>query len=182
MDRILPSSADKFETYRSRDFDLAGMKSQRGKGGVDVKPGDQAVYYLTGAMAFGSTAEVAGRAEYGEGPIRTSSPDGELYPHRFPIPLEAADPARRVRRAADLVESMRHTKKWPAEHWQQAVTNVARAEKITQSEARALLHGLSSTGRSAGHTHSRVSSTLVLSAGPPTAPNRAEARAPPVPG
>lgn len=36
---MLVSSADNFETTRTRGFDLAGMKSRHGKKAAEVKPG-----------------------------------------------------------------------------------------------------------------------------------------------
>lgn len=117
---MLVSSADNFETSRARGFDIAGMKSRHGKKAERVRPGDKVIFYLTGAMAFGGTAEVTGTAGYGEDPIWKSSRDGEKYPHRFPVRVEvAAEPGEYVK-AADLVEAMAHTKKWPAQHWRLA--------------------------------------------------------------
>ncbi|MDQ3855512.1 MAG: EVE domain-containing protein [Chloroflexota bacterium] len=117
---MLVSSAENFETSRRRGFDLAGMKSRHGKKAADVRPGDKVIFYLTGAMAFGGTAEVTGEAVYSEEPIWTSKKDGELYPHRFPIRLEAATEPGEYVPAARLVEAMQYTKKWPAEHWRLA--------------------------------------------------------------
>lgn len=117
---MLVSSAANFEVSRSRGFDLAAMKSRHGKKAAELAPGDKVVFYLTGAMAFGGTAEVVGPAFYSEEPIWSSSGDGELYPYRFPIRVElAAGPGEYVP-AADLVEAMQHTKKWPPEHWRLA--------------------------------------------------------------
>ncbi len=42
---MLVSSAENFETSRSRGFDLAGMKSRHGKKPAEVRPGDKVVYY-----------------------------------------------------------------------------------------------------------------------------------------
>ncbi len=127
---MLVSSAENFETSRRRGFDIAGMKSRHGKKAAEVRLGDKVVYYLTGVMAFGGTAEVTGPAEYQEEPIWTSSRDGEVYPYRFPVTLEtAAEPGEYVP-AADLVAPMQHTKKWPEAHWRLAFQgNVHRLPK-----------------------------------------------------
>lgn len=117
---MLVSSAENFETSRSRGFDVAGMKSRHGKKAAEVKPGDKVIYYLTGVMAFGGTAEVTGEASYSEDPIWKSSKDGELYPHRFPVRPESATEPGEYIPAAGLVEAMLHTKKWPADHWRLA--------------------------------------------------------------
>lgn len=117
---MLVSGANNFETSRERGFDIAGMKSRHGRKAAEVKPGDKVVFYLTGAMAFGGVAEVTGEAFYAEDPIWCSSREGEVYPHRFPIQIEAAVAAEDYVPAADLVERMKHTKKWPSEHWRLA--------------------------------------------------------------
>lgn len=78
------------------------------------------MFYLIGDMAFGGTAEVTGEVEYSEEPVWTSSKQGELYPHRFPIRLEVAADRDEYPPASELVGQMRHTKKWPAEHWRLA--------------------------------------------------------------
>ncbi len=117
---MLVSGANNFETSRERGFDLAGMKSRHTKKAAEVKPGDKVIFYLTGAMAFGGTAEVTGEAFYAEDRIWCSSREGEVYSHRFPIALEVAAPPNEYVPAAELVEEMLHTKKWPAQHWRLA--------------------------------------------------------------
>jgi len=117
---MLVSSAENFEISRSRGFDLAGMKSRHGKKAAQVKPGDKVVFYLTGVMAFGGTAEVTGTAEYSEEPIWVSKKEGELYPYRFPIKIEVAADQGKYIPAVELVEQMEYTKKWPPEHWRLA--------------------------------------------------------------
>ena len=67
-------------------------------------------------MAFGGTEELTGEAESSEEPIWKSSRDGETYPHRFPVRLETAVEPGRYVPAADLVQQMQFTRKWPAEH------------------------------------------------------------------
>lgn len=117
---MLVSCAENFELSRSRGFDVAAMKSRHAKKAADVRPGDKVIFYLTGVMAFGGVAEVTGESYYSEEPIWGSRKVGESYPHRFPIAVEyAADPGKYLP-AADLVEHMAHTKKWPAEHWRLA--------------------------------------------------------------
>ncbi len=117
---MLVSSADNFETSRNRGFDLAGMKSRHGKKAEQVRPGDKVVFYLTGAMVFGGTAEVTGASSYSDEPIWTSSKQGELYPYRFPIRIEVAAGKGSYPRAEALVEAMSYTKKWPPQHWRLA--------------------------------------------------------------
>ncbi|MDP9381588.1 MAG: EVE domain-containing protein [Chloroflexota bacterium] len=117
---MLVSGANNFETSRARGFDIAGMKSRHGKKAAEVRPGDKVIFYLTGVMAFGGTAEVTGEAFYAEDPIWCSSKAGEAYPHRFPIRMEVAAEPNEYVPAAELVEPMSHTKKWPAQHWRLA--------------------------------------------------------------
>ena len=118
---MLVSCAENFEASRARGFDVAGMKSRHGKKAAEVKAGDKVIYYLTGVMAFGGTAEVTGEAYYAEDPvIWGSSRPGEVYPHRFPVRPEAATELGEYVPAADLLEELRHTKKWPADHWRLA--------------------------------------------------------------
>lgn len=116
---MLVSSAENFEIARSRGFDVAGMKGRHGKKAADVRPGDKVVYYLTGAMAFGGTAEVTGGAYHDERPVWNGK-HGELYPHRFPVAIEEAAPPGGYASAAELVAAMAHTKKWPEQHWRLA--------------------------------------------------------------
>ncbi len=117
---MLVSCAENFELSRSRGFDIAAMKSRHAKKAADVRTGDKVIFYLTGVMAFGGVAAVTGESYYSDEPIWGSRKVGETYPHRFRITLEIAAEPGEYLPAADLVERMAHTKKWPAEHWRLA--------------------------------------------------------------
>lgn len=141
---MLVSSADNFETSRRRGFDIAGMKSRHGRKAAEVETGDKVVFYLTGEMAFGATAEITGPPFFSEEPVWTSSRDGELYPHRFPIQIETAAAPGRYVPAAVLVPSLQHVTRWPPEHWRLAFQgNVHRLQQGDYCLIRGALQGRS---------------------------------------
>ncbi len=93
---LLVSSAENFETSRTRGFDIAGMKSRHRKKAERVAPGDRVLFYLTVVKSIGGAAEVTGPFFEDDEPIWESNKPGEIYPFRFPIKLLTGAGKRRL--------------------------------------------------------------------------------------
>lgn len=114
---LLVSSAENFETSRSRGFDVAGMKTRRRKSALDVKPGDTVFFYLTKVKAIGGEAQVMGEMHEDREPIWESSKPDEVYPWRFAIkPVLIRDKDDYVP-VESFIQNLEYAKRWPAENW-----------------------------------------------------------------
>jgi hypothetical protein len=116
---VLTGSLDNFRATRDHDFRIAGMKErQRRKATEEMAPGDLIVYYVTVVKAFGAIARITGEMYEDRTriwPGKPSQPDP--YPWRFETePVLVLDEADFVP-ADELVGSLEHVAKWPAEHW-----------------------------------------------------------------
>lgn len=119
---MLVSSPENFEISCKRGFDIAGMKSRHRKKAERVRPGDKIIFYLTGVMAFGGTAEVTSTYYEDTRKVWECSDErkGESYPFRFAIrPELIADPADSVK-VVDLLKKMKFVRSHKPEHWRLA--------------------------------------------------------------
>jgi hypothetical protein len=114
---LLVSSADNFETSRTRGFDIAGMKSRHRKKAERVQAGDRVLYYCTVVKSIGGVAEVTGPYFEDHTPIWESNRPGEVYPFRFPVQIIKARPPGEYLELEDLVPSLEYPKRWPAKNW-----------------------------------------------------------------
>lgn len=114
---LLVSSPSNFETSRSRDFDIAGMKTRWKKAAADVKPGDTVFFYLTGIKSIGGEAVVTGGSFFDETFVWESTKPGEVYPWRFPVEIVKARDAGDYLEVESFLEDYENAKKWPAKNW-----------------------------------------------------------------
>jgi len=116
---ILTGGLENFRIYGERGFDVIGFKESRRRQAETFEPGDEIVFYVTGAQAFGGVARVTSTMFEDRTPIW---PQGvkkkpEPYPWRVKTePVLVLDEQDFVP-AEELVGELEHVGKWPAEHW-----------------------------------------------------------------
>ena len=116
---ILTGGIENFRIYRERGFDVIGFKESRRRQAESFEPGDEIVFYVTGAQAFGGVARVTSTMFEDRAPIwpQGSKKKPEPYPWRVAAePVEVLEEADFVP-AAELVTKLEHVAKWPIEHW-----------------------------------------------------------------
>lgn len=116
---ILTGSLENFRISAERGFDLIGLKERRRNQAEQFEPGDEVIFYVTGVQAFGGIARVCSEMFEDRDPIwpqgRKKHP--EAYPWRVDAePVLVLDEHDFVP-AEELVGSLEHISKWPAEHW-----------------------------------------------------------------
>lgn len=137
---LLVSSADNFETSRTRGFDIAGMKTRWKKAAGEVAPGDTVFFYLTGIKAIGGEAKVAGEAYFDDTvKIWDSTKPGEVYPWRFPITIVNARAKDEYLPVEDFLQDYEKARKWAPEHWTLAFQG--NVHRLTGNDYK-LIHGL----------------------------------------
>jgi predicted RNA-binding protein len=116
---ILTGSLENFRINVERGFDVIGLKERRRNQAEQFEPGDEVIFYVTGVQAFGGIARVCSEMFEDRDPIW---PQGkkkypEVYPWRVDAePVLVLDEGDFVP-AEELVDSLEHISKWPAEHW-----------------------------------------------------------------
>jgi hypothetical protein len=116
---VLTGSLDNFRATRDQDFRIAGMKQrQRRRATEEMAPGDLIIYYVTVLKAFGAIARITGEMYEDRTRIWPGKPGNpDPYPWRFETePVLVLDEDDFVP-AEELVGTMEHIAKWPAEHW-----------------------------------------------------------------
>lgn len=117
---ILVGSPGIFAKTKELGFTVQGIKSRHRKKAERMKPGDKAVYYITGVKAFAGIVTIT--SEYFESHERIwTSADpkkaAEDYPFRVHIEpfiiLEEADYIE----AEPIARQMAYVAKWPAANW-----------------------------------------------------------------
>jgi EVE domain len=137
---ILTGSLENFRINVERGFDVIGFKERRRRQAVDMEPGDEIFFYVTGVQAFGGIAIVRStmfedrEAIWPQG--RKKRP--EAYPWRVDAePVVVLDEDEFVP-AEELAGELEHVRKWPPEHWHLAFQGQLRT--IGEADA-ALLRG-----------------------------------------
>ena len=119
---ILTGSVENLRINAERDFDVIGIKERRRRQAMELEPGDEIVFYVTGFQAFGAIARVTSEMFEDREPIwpqgRKKRP--EAYPWRVQAEPVAILPEDAFVPAEDLAGELEHVRKWPAEHWQLA--------------------------------------------------------------
>lgn len=136
---LLVSSPDNFETSRSRDFDIAGMKSRWRKAASEVQSGDTVFFYTTKLKAIAGEAVVTGQAFEDHTKIWESTKPGEVYPHRFPVKIVKARDKGDYLTVETFIDNYTYADRWPKQHWTLAFQgNVHRLSKADYN----LIHDL----------------------------------------
>ena len=111
---ILTGSLENFRINAERGFDVIGFKERRRNQALEIEPGDEIVFYVTGVQAFGGIARVTpqmfedrdadlapGQEEACPSPIRGASRRSRLRPRRGRVrPRRGAGDRARARRAS----------------------------------------------------------------------------------
>ncbi len=117
---MVVGSPDNFGRTRELGFSVQGFKSrQRRKVLEQMQPGDNLVYYVSKAQAFGATATIQSDG-YEDHELIWRSKPGEDYPWRVKIsPDVVLDESDWIPSDA-IGPGLEYVKKWPAEHWKLA--------------------------------------------------------------
>jgi hypothetical protein len=117
---MVVGSPDNFGRTRELGFSVQGFKSrQRRKVLEQMQPGDNLVYYVSKAQAFGATATIQSDG-YEDHELIWQSKPGEDYPWRVKIsPDVVLDESEWIPSDA-IGPGLEYVKKWPAEHWKLA--------------------------------------------------------------
>ncbi len=115
---VFVTSVDNFRRSADRQFRLQGVKARQRNKAARFRPGDRALYYLTGVKAFAGAIHIRGEAYEDHTPIRVGKKPGEDYPFRFDIAPDIVllDSERWVP-AQSLLDELAYPRKWPREHW-----------------------------------------------------------------
>jgi hypothetical protein len=118
---ILTGSPENFAATRDHEFKVIGMKEMRRNMAQQIEPGDEIVFYLTRAKAFGGIVRVTGEMYEDRTKIWPGKPGkpGKVdpYPWRFDTePVLILDEDAWLP-AEEVALELEHVRKWPAEHW-----------------------------------------------------------------
>jgi predicted RNA-binding protein len=132
---ILTGSLENFRIYVERGFDVVGFKERRRNQAAEFEPGDEIVFYVTGAQAFGAIARVRGEMFEDREPIWPQNPKKgpEAYPWRVEAEPVAVLAEEDFVPAEELAGELEHVRKWPAEHWHLAFQGQLRTVSITDA-------------------------------------------------
>ena len=136
---ILTGSLENFRINTERGFDVIGFKERRRNQAMEMEPGDEIVFYVTGVQAFGGIARVRSQMFEDREPIwpQGKKKKPEPYPWRVDAePVVILDEDAFVP-AEELVGELEHARKWPAEHWHLAFQGQLRT--VGEADARLLL-------------------------------------------
>jgi hypothetical protein len=153
---ILTGSLQNFRINVERGFDVVGFKERRRRQAMEVEPGDEIVFYVTGVQAFGGIARVTSGMFEDRTPIW---PQGKKkYPEAYPWRVEA-EPALVLDEdsfipAAELAPELEHVRKWPADHWHLAFQGQLRT--VSAADAALLRERLGETARRGATEPSRA--------------------------
>ena len=118
---VLTGSLENFRINVARGFDVIGFKERRRNQAAELEPGDEIVFYVTGAQAFGGIARVRSTMFEDRSPIW---PRGRKDPEDYPWRVEA-EPGSILHEnefvpAEALADRLEHVAKWPRDYWQLA--------------------------------------------------------------
>jgi predicted RNA-binding protein len=116
---IFTGDLTNFTINAERGFDVIGFKERRRNQALEMEPGDEIVFYVTGVQAFGGIARVASEMFEDRTPIwpQGKKKHPEDYPWRVEAePVAILEPDAFVA-AEPLVGQLEHLSKWPAQHW-----------------------------------------------------------------
>jgi predicted RNA-binding protein len=144
---ILTGSLENFRISAARGFDVVGFKERWRNQALEFAPGDEIVFYVTGAQAFGGLVRVCSEVFEDRTPIwpRGSKPRPEEYPWRVATePVAILDESDFVQ-AQPLAPELEHVRKWPLDHWQLAFQGQLRA--IPEADAELLSERIGAAAR-----------------------------------
>ena len=142
---MVVGSPHNFGRTRDLGFSVQGFKTrQRRKVLEQMRAGDNLVYYVSKAQAFGATARVESDG-YEDHELIWQSKPGEYYPWRVKIsPGVVLDEGDWIPSEA-IGPGLEYVKKWPAEHWKLAFQG--NLHLIPDADFEALRAALTEAGR-----------------------------------
>jgi predicted RNA-binding protein len=146
---VLTGSLENFRINVERGFDVIGFKERRRRQAMEVEPGDEIVFYVTGVQAFGGIARVRSGMFEDREPIwpQGRKKRAEAYPWRVEAePVVVLDENEFVP-AEELAPQLEHVAKWPAEHWQLAFQGQLRTVSDADAELLRTRLGATSVAR-----------------------------------
>jgi hypothetical protein len=138
---VLTGSPANFRATRDHGFSVIGLKERNRARALQIEPGDRIVFYVTEAKAFGGSIRVTGELFEDREKIWPGKPGKvDPYPWRFPTEPETVLDEESWVPAEDLVGTLEHIAKWPAEHWTLAFQGQLRP--VSEHDADVLLERL----------------------------------------
>lgn len=144
---ILTGSAENFEISAERGFDVIGFKERRRIQASQFEPGDEVIFYLSGAQAFGGIARVTSEMFEDRTPVwpQGKKRKAEDYPWRVEAEPDVVLGPEDYIDAGAIVGELEHAAKWPAEHWHLAFQGQLRI--IGEADARLLRERIEAAAR-----------------------------------
>jgi EVE domain len=133
---ILTGSLENFRVSAARGFDVVGFKERRRSQALEFEPGDEIVFFVTGAQAFGGIVRLRSVMFEDRTPIwpQGTKPRPEEYPWRVETePVTILDESEFVP-AEPLAPELEHVRKWPLDHWQLAFQGQLRVIPAADAE------------------------------------------------
>ena len=114
---VIVTGYDNFGRTAERGFTVQGVKSRQRRKAEAFRPGDTALYYVTGVKAFAGAVTIKSESWEDHELIWSSKP-GEDYPWRVEIApkIVLTDEADWIP-AISLIDDIQYCQKWPREHW-----------------------------------------------------------------
>jgi EVE domain len=114
---------------------VVGFKERRHNQAAEFEPGDEIVFYITGAQAFGGIARV--RSEMFEDRTPIWPQGAKKHPEAYPWRVAAEA----------LIGELEHARRWPAQHWHLAFQGQLRT--VSEADARLLRERIEARARAA---------------------------------
>jgi predicted RNA-binding protein len=149
---VLTGSLENFRISAARGFDVVGFKERWRNLALEVEPGDEIVFYVTGVQSFGGIVRVRSAMFEDRTPIWPpgSKPRPEEYPWRVATePVGILDESEFVP-AESFAPELEHVRKWPLDHWQLAFQGQLRA--IPDADAELISRRIGTAARAGAST------------------------------
>ena len=117
---MLVTTQHNYARTRAHRFTVQGVKTRHRRKAERIAPGDRICWYLVGIGGFVATATIASPAFEDSKPIWVSTGTPDPYPWRFKITRDIVRDPKDAVPAADLVDRLAFTRRWPRPHWRLA--------------------------------------------------------------
>lgn len=115
---LVVGTAENLAITAALGWTIQGFKSRHGKKAAAMQPGDELIYYVTGAKVFAATAQVTSAFFESHEPVwRSEARPPDDYPWRVRITRGIVLRPEQGIPAAALASRLSFVRKWPPEHW-----------------------------------------------------------------
>jgi len=114
---LLVSSPENWKRTREHNFAIQGLKSRHRRRAESIRPGDRLLYYITGRMAFATTATVTSTVYEDHHIVWRTSRRDEDYPWRVHTRADLVLEENEWVPAKEVAYRLEYVRKWPPEHW-----------------------------------------------------------------